>query len=212
MAALASPKHEKFCRLIASGVSVAEAHERAGFAPNPQNAQTLKRRDYIARRLSELQEGAARRAEISGKKILEEMALIAFHNPADYLHFNDDGTAELDLVALDRDHCAAISEMTCVTTFDRNGGKRTRISIKLLDKKGALESLGRHYGLWTEKLEIGRPGDFSNVASTDELLEKLRAELGETDAVEFMRLVQQESPRALTGVAIEQKEAPNEGA
>ena len=204
MAALASPKHERFCQNIFTGMPAGRAYEEAGFSPDPTagNARRMLGKEYVARRIEELRAVVAQENNLSAARILSEKSKIAFHNPADYLSFNEDGTAELDLVALDRDHCAAISEITCVTTYNRNGGKSTRVSIKLYDKNSALTDLGKHLGLWTEKVEIGRPGDFAQAQSTEELLAKVRAELGESDAEEFKKLIAQGDSRAMEAEAV----------
>lgn len=45
-----------------------------------------------------------------------------------------------------------------------------RIKFKLMDKKGALVDIGKHFGMFVQKIEHGGPGDFSDM-SEDELLD-----------------------------------------
>ena len=84
----------------------------------------------------------------------------------------------------DRDQAAAIAEV--ISERGQDGKIRTRIN--LADKKAALVELGRHFGLWIERVEHGRPGDFSDIQSTEELIEKIRTELGHEDAEAFLAL------------------------
>jgi phage terminase small subunit len=137
-------------------------------------------------------EKAVERAEITAARVLEEMAKLAFHNPADYIKIDEDGSAIVDLSKLDRDQAAAITEV--ISERGEDGKVKTR--IKLADKKAALVELGRHFGLWIERVEHGRPGDFSDIQSTEELIEKIRTELGPDDADALLALVKAPTGRA----------------
>jgi phage terminase small subunit len=73
MPALTNHRHEKFVMLMFEGRSVTAAYEEAGFAPDPANAQRLRRNSKIKTRLAELQAQAAEKAEISVGSLLAEL-------------------------------------------------------------------------------------------------------------------------------------------
>ena len=185
MPALANTRHEMFCQNLAKGMSDTDAYERAGYVRDDGNACHLSQKPHIRARVQELMEKAGRRAEITAARVLEEMAKLAFYNPADYIKIDEDGSAIVDLSKLDRDQAAAITEV--ISERGEDGKVKTR--IKLADKKAALVELGRHFGLWIERVEHGRPGDFSDIQSTEELIEKIRTELGPDDADALLALV-----------------------
>jgi phage terminase small subunit len=184
MPALANTRHELFCQNLTKGMSEVAAYEAAGYARDLGNACHLAQKPHIRARVQELLEKAGKRAEITAARVLEEMAKLAFHNPADYLKIEDDGSAVVDLSKLDRDQAAAITEVISERGLD--GKVKTR--IKLADKKAALVELGRHFGLWIDRTEQGQPGDFSAIQSKEELIEKIRAELGPDDADALLSL------------------------
>jgi phage terminase small subunit len=184
MPALANTRHELFCQNLTKGMSEVAAYEAAGYARDPGNACHLGQQPHIRARVQELMEKAGKRAEITAARVLEEMAKLAFHNPAHYLKIEDDGSAIVDLSKLDRDQAAAITEVIS----ERGEDGRVKTRIKLADKKAALVELGRHFGLWIDRTEQGQPGDFSRVQSTEELIERIRAELGSDDAEALISL------------------------
>jgi phage terminase small subunit len=184
MPVLANARHESFSQNLTKGMSEVAAYEAAGYTRDLGNACHLAQKPHIRARVKELMERAGRRAEITAARVLQEMAKLAFYNPADYIKVDEDGTAVVDLSELDRDQAAAITEV--ISERGEDGKVKTR--IKLADKKAALVELGRHFGLWIERVEHGRPGDFSDIQSTDELIEKIRADLGPDIADAFLAL------------------------
>ena len=192
MPALVNTRHELFCQNLTKGMSDVAAYEAAGYARDLGNACHLAQKPHIRARVQELMERAGRRAEITATRVLQEMAKLAFYNPADYIKIDEDGSAIVDLSKLDRDQAAAITEV--ISERGEDGKVKTR--IKLADKKAALVELGRHFGLWIERVEHGRPGDFSDIQSTEELIEKIRTELGPDDADALLALVKAPTGRA----------------
>lgn len=189
MPCLAIPRQEKFCQLIASGKSDVASFAEAGYTFYKGQCYNLRHQPHIEARVLELMTKAANRAEITASRVLDEMAKLAFHNPADYLTINEDGTATVDLSRLDRNQSAAITEITSETRYDKEGNKIVTTKIKLADKTKPLDQLGRHLGLFVDRHEIGLAGDFTKITSNEELLEAVRRELGENDAQKFLELV-----------------------
>jgi hypothetical protein len=85
------------------------------------------------------------------------------------------------LSRLTRDQATAIIELTVEETLDRASGssaptflKVRRTKLRLADKLGALEKLGRHLRLFTEKVEANVDVNSSTKSAKEQLLERLK--------------------------------------
>lgn len=101
--------------------------------------------------------------DITAEKVLRELALLGFSNMLDYISVGSNGAIKVDLSKLTRDQAAAIQEVTVEEFTERTGedeyGKPSfenvkRVKFKLNDKRGALELLGRHLKLFTDKVQV----------------------------------------------------------
>lgn len=93
--------------------------------------------------------------EISAERVLRELALCGFSNLEDYTRLEEDKRV-VDFSATTRDQMAAVAEITEDTTGGSGDGERKvvlRTKVKLYDKIKALELLGKHLKLYTEKIE-----------------------------------------------------------
>lgn len=77
MPALTNPRHERFAQELAKGKTQAEAYAEAGYKPSESNASTLRSNQKVQARLSELQDRAAVRTEITVAGITERLLKIA---------------------------------------------------------------------------------------------------------------------------------------
>lgn len=77
MPALTNAKHERFAQELAKGRTQAEAYEAAGYAPSEPNASRLTSNDKVAKRVAEIQERAAVRAEITIAGLTESLMRLA---------------------------------------------------------------------------------------------------------------------------------------
>lgn len=77
MAALSNPKHERFAQALAKGETATAAYEQAGYEPNEGNAGRLNRNEQVQRRVAEILERAATRAEITVASISDRLLKIA---------------------------------------------------------------------------------------------------------------------------------------
>ncbi len=103
----------------------------------------------------------AERTEIDSDLVIRELARMGFANMLDYVRVTPDGEAVVDLTRLDRDQAAAITEITSEVYTDGKGGDAEqvkRVKLKLADKRGALELLGKHLGLFPYRHEVAGPG------------------------------------------------------
>ena len=84
--------------------------------------------------------------EISAKRVLAEIAKLAFANPQDY--YNSNGSPK-EIHELTRDQAAALNTIKTNMTDEC-----AVLEIKLHDKGQNLERLGRHLKLFTDKVEV----------------------------------------------------------
>ena len=89
------------------------------------------------------------RLRLSGDRVLEEMAKIAFSNISDVVEFGPTGITVKSAETIPADKRSAIREIT-----ETRGPNGTTMKIVMHDKKTALDSLARHLGLFNDKLEI----------------------------------------------------------
>lgn len=192
MPALKNPKHERFAQEVAKGVSGAKAWIAAGYDTNAKaaavSANRMLKQPSIAMRVDELLERKAtieaKATEIAIEKsgitkaaVLEELAKIGFANMLDYIKPQDDGYAYVDLSKLTRDQAAAITEVV-VEEYKEGRGEDARdvkrVKFKLADKKGALVDIGKHLGMFIDRSEVGKPGDFANMTDDELVAERQR--------------------------------------
>lgn len=171
MPVLPNAKHERFAQEIAKGKSANEAYVIAGYVKNDGNAIRLKGDERILSRIDELLSKSAEKAMISIESVLSELGKVGFANMQDYMKSTDDGDPYLDFSNLTRDQAAALSEVT-VESFKEGKGKSAknvqRVKFKLGDKLSALDKIGRHLGMFKDRVELtGKDGAAIQVDAVD---------------------------------------------
>jgi phage terminase small subunit len=113
-------------------------------------SRLLKNVEFSAR-VAELAEQAAQGAVMSQQEVLEELTKLARSNMQDYV--GEDGIT-LGVQEVTREQAAAIHEYIVEHYTDGHGDDARevkKIKFKLSDKLRALELLGKHYALFTER-------------------------------------------------------------
>lgn len=159
-----TPKQRQFCDEYLIDKNATQAAIRAGYSvktAGEQGSRLLanhKVRAYLAKKT----ETAAQKLGITHEKVLGELAKLSFSNMQDFIRTTSDGDAYIDLSELTRDQAAALTEVQVDDYVDGRGDDARdvkRIKIKLADKRAALVDLGKHLGLFVEKLEVtGKDG------------------------------------------------------
>lgn len=168
MPVLANAKHEAVAQaFIADPQKIGwKAYKRAYPKSSRHAAETafsrLLKNAGFAARIAELKGEAAKGAVMSAQQVLEGLSQLAGANMLDYMRVGADGDPVVDFANLTRDQAACLQEVT-VETFLDGGGKDARevrkVKFKLADKRAALVDLGRHYGLFKDKVEhTGKDG------------------------------------------------------
>lgn len=146
-----SPKQKIFVESYLQTMNATEAARRAGYSdPNACCNQVL----HNPLVLSAIEERmAARRAQNPHleQRIIEELCRIAFADPRSLLRWGPDGVELLPSACLSPEQAAAVSEVS-----EGRGGV---IRLKKHDKIKALELLGRHLGMFADRVhaEISGP-------------------------------------------------------
>lgn len=113
--------------------------------------RNAKVENYICIRMEERE----KRTEITQDRVLREYAKIAFFNPKNL--FNDNGQPK-DITELDDDTAAVIAGLKVNDVYEGFGEERTFVGYlkeyKIADKKGALDSIARHLGMFIDKVEV----------------------------------------------------------
>ncbi|HBO04340.1 MAG TPA: terminase small subunit [Eubacterium sp.] len=189
-------KQKRFCDEYLIDLNATQAAIRAGYSEKTAyrtGADNLRKpqiEEYIAKRQKEL----SRSTEITQERVIKELALIAFSNNADYAHVVEKKMkAEVDgalVDVLDEDGKPVMyrtvepvlteeltEEQKRALAVIKKG--RDGLEVKSCDKVKALELLGKHLGIFTDKIEAN-----VNDTTRSELQELLaqRKARGEPDA------------------------------
>jgi len=151
--ALLSISEQRFIAHYVVDLDKRRAAIAAGYSPGnaKQQASAMLARPRVKQALQEFQAGLASALEVTPKRVLGELARVAFANAADYVRVQPDGSADVDLSKCTRSQMAAIKEITVDVYMEGKGKgarqvKRTR--IKFHSKTAALEDLSKHLGLF----------------------------------------------------------------
>lgn len=163
-------KQKRFCEEYLIDLNATQAAIRAGYSPKTaeQTASRLLRnvkvQEYIAKRQKKL----SRSTEITQERVIKELALIAFSNNADYAHVVEKkmkaevGGALVDVLDEDGNPVTYRTVEPVLTEELTEEQKRALavikkgrdgLEVKSCDKVKALELLGKHLGIFTDKIE-----------------------------------------------------------
>ena len=154
MPILSNPKHERFALEIAQGKSASAAYVAAGYSKNDSNACRLNGNEKVRARVEELMQAGAEKAGVTIERIVAELAKIGFASASDFFEWGPDGVTIKPSAELTPDQLAVVSE---VQETKAKGNGESTIRVKLSDKQSALEKLGRHLGMFKEKVEVAGP-------------------------------------------------------
>lgn len=121
-------------------------------------ADAFFRREHIEQFVKEKNAEIADRLSLSAERVLGELSKLGFANISRMLVQQSDGTAVLDPSLLQAEDWASISELTSEVYMDRADPDEPRpvkaIRVKLSPKTQALELLGKHFKLFTDRVEL----------------------------------------------------------
>ena len=160
-------KQKQFIEEYLIDLNATQAAIRAGYSPDTAKSigsENLTKPDIKAQIAKAMAE-RSRRTGVNADRVIMELAKIAFVNANDVI---DAETATLKPDALPED-TAAIQSVK-VKTFGEDGLER---EIKMADKLKALELLGKHLGMFRDKLEVSGTLE-TEKTKLDDLLQQMR--------------------------------------
>jgi len=156
-----TPKQQRFVDEYLIDLNATQAAIRAGYSE--KGAAVTASKLLINAKVQETVQAArqkrASRTEITADRVLTEIARLAFF---DIRRLVDNDGKPIPMQELDDDTAAAIAGLDLVEYYEVNDeGKKVFAGwvkkYKLADKKGSLELLGRHLGLFEKTAQ--KPGD-----------------------------------------------------
>jgi phage terminase small subunit len=166
-----TPKQRAFCDEYLIDLNVTQAAIRAGYTPIYADSKAYKLlekpeiKEYIDKRMEDRQ----KRTEITQDIVLEELRKIALAKPTDFFQVEDMGQyKQVNIIPtkdIPEDKVGAIASIK----QGANG-----IEVKLHDRLKALELIGRHLGMFNDRLEINGKINNIDTLSKEEIEKKLK--------------------------------------
>lgn len=144
-------KQKRFVEEYLIDLNATQAAIRAGYSPETAysiGSENLKKpeiRACIEKAMAE----RSKRTGVNQDRIIMELAKIGFLNPKDLVNF-DEATIKEDAT---KEDLAAIASIR-VKRFPTKDGEGIEREIKMHDKTKTLELLGRHLGMFKDKVEV----------------------------------------------------------
>lgn len=162
-------KQKRFVEEYLIDLNATQAAIRAGYSvktANEQGAQNLAKlsiKEEICKAMAE----RSRRTGINQDRVVMELAKIALVNPDDVINPEDASVRE----NASKDDLACIQSVK-VKHSSSDKGDMTEREVKLNDKIKALELLGKHLGMWKDKVELS--GLDEEKSKLDNILNQMR--------------------------------------
>jgi phage terminase small subunit len=160
MPVLHNPRHERFAQELAKGKTADAAYEEVGFKKNRHNASRLAREEHIRTRVAELLAERDEMARNATQKATEALAI----------------DRQWVLGRLVENVQRAMQAAPVKLSEDGepiNGEWRYEGSVA----NRALELLGKELGMFIDRKEVGRPGEFDGM-NADDIRAAIKRRLG----------------------------------
>ena len=163
-AAKLTAKQERFCQEYMIDLNAAQAAIRTGFSAKTARSQgqRLLTNVDIQNRISELQQTIQERTEITQDMVIAEYAKIAFANTSDVIEWGDTVMIEVEVdgettrvpfhglkIKNSADLPASIQAAVKKVKQGKDG-----LEVEMHDKKGALDSIARHLGMFKDRVDL----------------------------------------------------------
>lgn len=144
-------KQKKFVEEYLIDLNATQAAIRAGYKKSEYtdtNANKLLENTRIAEAIAKAMAERSRRTGISQDRVVNELAKIAFVNMLDVV--DEEGRIRS---TASEDDLACIESIKHKESSSINGDSTER-EVKIASKLKALELLGKHLGMWNDKLDV----------------------------------------------------------
>lgn len=160
-------KQKLFVEEYLIDLNATQAAIRAGYSPETAGSignENLKKPEIRAR-IDKAMANRSKRTGVNADRVVQELAKIAFVNAMDVI---DQKTATVKEGASPDDTAAILSVK--IKTFGEDGLER---EIKMADKIKALELLGKHLGMFKDKVELSGSLE-TEKTKLDDLISQMR--------------------------------------
>jgi len=143
-----TPKQERFVAEYLIDLNATQAAIRAGYSPRTAQEQgsRLLSNVMVASELSRRRSKTAQKLEITAEKVLEELALLAFYDPADIALATDEEGREIEIKS-PRD-IAKLPKHICKAIVGWGWDRAGNFTLKFAPKQSTLNLLGQHFNLF----------------------------------------------------------------
>ncbi|SDP01748.1 phage terminase small subunit [Eubacterium maltosivorans] len=163
-------KQKRFIEEYLIDLNATQAAIRAGYSPETAGSigsENLHKPEIRAR-IDQAMAERSKRTGINADRVLIELARIGLVNPKNLINFDEATILE---EAAD-DDTAAISSVK-VKTIPTESGEIIEREIRLYDKTKALELVGKHLGMFKDKVEVSGSLE-TEVSKLDDLIKQMR--------------------------------------
>lgn len=140
--------------------------EETAAAAGARLLRNVKVEEYIQERMKDRE----KRTEITQDMVLKELAKVGFF---DIRKLFDDSGKPLDITGLDNETAACIVGLEVMDIYEGTGEDKEFVGYikkyKLSDKLKALEMIGRHLGMFKDKMDIQHSGQIGGVMIIDDI-------------------------------------------
>ena len=140
--------------------------EETAAAAGARLLRNVKVEEYIQERMKDRE----KRTEITQDMVLKELAKVGFF---DIRRLFDDSGKPLDITGLDNETAACIVGLEVMDIYEGTGDDKEFVGYikkyKLSDKLKALEMIGRHLGMFKDKMDIQHSGQIGGVMIIDDI-------------------------------------------
>ena len=146
MARKLTDKQKKFVEEYLIDLNATQACIRAGYSPKTAMEQgyQLLQKTSVQEAIAESMAERSRRTGINQDRIVQELARIAFVKITDVV----DSDGEINTNASDDD-------LACIESYKvEDSDSSSKREVKLASKIKALELLGKHVGMWNDKIQV----------------------------------------------------------
>lgn len=153
---LKTPKQKVFVAEYLNCLNGAEAARRAGYNASSNQAfavisRDLLRQPKVAAAIKEGMDARTNRLEVTGDRIIRELAKISFADPRKF--FTKDGSA-IPITDLGDDEASVLAGFRVVTTSKGEGVVEYTSDVRMHDKIRTLELLGKHLGMFKDIIKV----------------------------------------------------------
>lgn len=144
-------KQRAFCEEYLVDLNATQAAMRAKYSVKSaeQIGNENLGKPLINRHIAKLMEERSKRTQVTADMVVTEMARLAFSDMRSFVKWGPSGVNLLESGELDEDSARCVSMVS--QTITKDGGS---IKFQLHDKKGTLDSLARHLGMYVDKSTV----------------------------------------------------------